>query len=170
MSSRWWGWFPQPQQPWLKETLSKDGKLFQFTPDTSWKPSTHNQPSHLDQNGRSFNSPPRSATGSFTSNARTFLWLSPSFPSSVCRFFFSPPATSFFHKRSFSSLPSHFSHPCCLPRLHIKADDWFPNCSAGSILSCFVWRDKNNQHEYGKTCLYGNIQPSNIHISQTNLA
>ena len=100
MSSRWWGWFPQPQQPWLKETLSKDGKLFQFTPDTSWKPSTHNQPSHLDQNGRSFNSPPHSVAGSFTSNAHTFLWLSRSFPSSVCCFspgsFFFPQALVLF--------------------------------------------------------------------------
>lgn len=60
------------------------------------------------------------------------------------------------------------------PSLSAKAShqsQWLvSNCSAGSILSCFVRRDQNNQHEYGKTCFYGNIQPNNIHISRTNLA
>lgn len=120
MSSLWWGWFPQPQQPWLKETLSKDRKLFQCTPDTSWKPSTHNQPSHLDQNGRSFNSPPHSVAGSFSSTHTLFSDFLFCF---LHLLFFA--RLLFSHKNLFSSLPSHLSHPRCLPRLHIKANDWF---------------------------------------------
>lgn len=97
--------------------LSKDGKLSQFTPDTSWMSSAHNQPSHLDQNGRSFNSLVSLCDWVLLKYTHT-LSLTFSLIPFICRLFFS-------HKHSFSSLPSHFSHPCCLPRLHIKADDWF---------------------------------------------
>lgn len=161
MSSPRWGWFPQPQRPWLKETLSKDGKHFQFTPDTSWMPSTPNQASHLDQNGRSFNSP--SHSGSFSSVQTLFSVVGPFI--CVLLFFF---PLAFLFRQTLVLFPLSLTLAVC----QTSHQSWWlvPNCSAGSILSCFVWRDQNNQHEYGKTCSYGNIQPSNIHISQTNLA
>lgn len=104
----------------IKRDALKGRKPFQFTPDTSWMSSIH-----LDRNGRSFSSP------------RLILWLGPSqvrthFSPALClvpfifvpcfslsRFFLFPQTLVLFPPLSL------LSHPSCLPRLHIKADDWF---------------------------------------------
>lgn len=56
--------------------------------------------------------------------AHTFLRLYVSFPSSLCRVFLS---RFFLFPQTLVLFPplSLLSHPSCLPRLHIKADDWF---------------------------------------------
>lgn len=104
--------------------------------------STHNHPSHLDQNGRSFNSLSHSVTGSFSSTHTRFSdFLSQPLHLSVLLFLQTlvlfPPLSLL--SPLLSAKTSHQSR-------------WLvSNCSAGSILPCFVWRDQNNQHEYGKT-------------------
>lgn len=93
--------------------------------------------------------------------------------------FLSSSSSSVFPLLCFSLSTNTSSRPSLLISLTLSVcqashqSPWLvPNYSAGSILSSFVWRDQNNQHKYGggKPCFYGNIQLSNIHISQTNLA
>lgn len=123
----------------IKRDALRGRKPFQFTPHTSWMSSIH-----LDLNGCSFSCLSRSVTGSISSTPHHF-------PSSVCFFFL--PCCFFSQNHSFTSLPSLCSHPHCLPRIHIKAADWFLTAMQAVFFSCFVQAAQNNQHKYGKNLL-----------------
>ena len=88
--------------------LSREGNL-----SNSLQSSTR-----LDQNGHVVSPASHSATGSIS--GRRTLYVFPHFICVPCFYL-----TSFLSTRSFTSLPSHLSHPRCLPRLHIKAVGWF---------------------------------------------
>lgn len=128
--------FQTPQQQWLKETLSKAGNpsnSLQLLP--GWRP-------HILTRADALSVPPsRSVTGSFLSASVLFLFPSPFFPSESLSATFHLGASfslSLSPCRLLASLPSHFPHPSCLPRLHIKAGDWFQTVKQAVFFSCFV--------------------------------
>ena len=135
---------------------------------------THTHTKSLDQNGCSFNSQSFSLTGSFSSRHVLFLDFY-SFTFFICVLFFS--SLFLFFQQTLVCLPllSFLSTSLCA-RLHIKADDRFLTvlervfylglCVETKIISM----NMEEKEKKKRNCFYGIIQPSNIHISQTNLA